>query len=185
MLGSAGSLDPNSPVEMASPLDALAATSPALASLVSVFSVSAIITSFWGAAFSLMIELTHLVDALMSERRGGILDTVGQFPMADDARSIDEVARHDQNVKLCATGLVLVPPAVVSMACPDSFLTALEYVGIYVDPFLYGLAPACMAYYLRSGEGHRAQLPGGTAGLAFVAVLTSGYIAWQTLLRLG
>ncbi|CAM9996775.1 unnamed protein product [Ectocarpus sp. 6 AP-2014] len=185
VLGSTGSLDPNSAVEMVSPLDALAATSPALALLVSVFSISAIITSFWGAAFSLMIELTHLVDALMSERRIGILDTIGQFPMADDARSIDEVARHDQNVKLCATGLVLIPPTVVSMACPDSFLTALDYAGIYVDPFLYGLAPACMAYYMRSGDGHRAQLPGGTAGLAFVAVVTSGYIAWQTFLRMG
>jgi len=164
-------------------LDALAATSPTLAALVSVFSISAIITSFWGAAFSLMIELTHLVDALVSS--GSLWDTKGQFPMADDARSIDEVARHDQKVKIAATSLVLVPPAVVSVVAPDSFLPALEYVGIYVDPFLYGLAPAVMAYYLRSGESHRVQLPGGTAGLASVAAITGVYTAWQTFLRMG
>lgn len=182
MLGSIGALDISSAVELRSPLDALSATSPALASLVSVFSVSAVITSFWGAAFSLMIELTHLVDALMSS--GSLWDTKGKFPMADDARSIDEVARHDQNVKIVATGLVLVPPAMVSFACPGSFLDALDYVGIYVDPFLYGLAPAWMAYNLRRGENHKSHMPGGTAGLAFVAAVTGGYTAWQTFLRM-
>lgn len=180
VLGSTGELDPSS---AAQGLDALAATSPTLGALVSVFSISAVVTSFWGAAFSLMIELTHLVDALVSH--GSLWDTKGQFPMVDDARSIDEVARHDQNVKIAATGLVLVPPAIVSLACPDSFLPALDYAGIYVDPFLYGLAPAVMAYNLRRGEGHKAQMPGGTAALAFVVAVTASYIAWQTLLRMG
>ncbi|CAM9301968.1 unnamed protein product, partial [Hapterophycus canaliculatus] len=182
VLGSTGTLDTSSAAELASPLDALSATSPALASLVSVFSVSAVVTSFWGAAFSLMIELTHLVDAVVSS--GSLWDTKGKFPMADDARSIDEVARHDQNVKIAATGLVLVPPAIVSFACPGSFLDALDYVGIYVDPFLYGLAPTWMAYNLRRGENHECQMPGGTAGLVFVATLTGGYTAWQTFLRM-
>lgn len=180
VLGSTGELDPSSTTQG---LDALAATSPTLASLVSVFSISAIVTSFWGAAFSLMIELTHLVDALVSH--GSLWDTKGQFPMVDDARSIDEVARHDQNVKIAATGLVLVPPAIVSLACPNSFLPALDYAGIYVDPFLYGLAPAVMAYNLRRGEGHKAQMPGGTAGLGFVVAVTASYMAWQTFLRMG
>lgn len=164
-------------------LDALAATSPALAALVSVFSISAIITSFWGAAFSLMIELTHLVDGLVSS--GSLRDSKGQFPMADDASSIDEVARHDHKVKVAATSLVLVPPAIVSVVAPDSFLPALEYVGIYVDPFLYGLAPAVMAYFLRGDDSHKVQLPGGTAGLASVAAITGLYTAWQTFLRMG
>ncbi|CAM9406774.1 unnamed protein product [Scytosiphon promiscuus] len=182
VLGSIGTLDTSSAAASTSPLDALSATSPSLAALVSVFSVSAVITSFWGAAFSLMIELTHMVDALMSS--GSLRDTQGKFPMADDARSIDEVARHDRKVKIAATGLVLVPPAIVSFACPGSFLDALEYVGIYVDPFLYGLAPAWMAYNLRMGDNHTSQMPGGTVGLIFVAAVTGGYTAWQTFLRM-
>lgn len=183
ILGSTSSSDSTNLAAVASPMDALAGTSPTLASLVSVFSISAIITSFWGAAFSLMIELTHMVDALVWS--GSLWDTKGQFPMADDARSIDEVARHDQNVKIAATGLVLVPPAMICLACPDSFLSALQYVGIYVDPFMYGLAPAWMAYNLRNDEGHKAQMPGGTAGLVLVAAVTGMYTVWQTFLKMG
>lgn len=182
VIGSTGS-NSASLAAVASPMDALSGTSPALASLVSVFSISAIITSFWGAAFSLMIELTHMIDAQVWS--GSLWDTKGQFPLADDARSIDEVARHDFNVKIAATGLVLVPPAMICLACPDSFLSALQYVGIYVDPFMYGLAPAWMAYHLRSGEGHKAQMPGGTAGIALVAAVTGMYTLWQTFLRMG
>lgn len=185
VLGSTGgqesSLAADSAAAMASPMDALAASSPMVGLLVAVFSMSAIITSFWGAAFSLMIECTHLVDALASS--SSLWDVKGQFAMADDARSIDEVARHDQNVKTAAAALVLLPPAMVSVACPDSFLAALQYIGIYVDPFLYGLAPAFMAYRLRSGDSHKSHMPGGTAALVFIAVLTGAYIAWQTVLR--
>lgn len=183
VLGSTGRLDASLAVENAglavmSPMDALAATSPMLGTLVAIFSMSAIITSFWGAAFSLMIECTHVVDALASSNP--LWDTKGEFPLAADTRSIEEVARQDQNVKTAATALVLVPPAMVSMACPDSFLAALQYVGIYVDPFLYGLAPAFMAYRLRSSDSHQTQLPGGTAALVFIAAVTGGYTAWQT-----
>lgn len=175
VLGSTGGLEASS----ASPMDALAASSPVLGLLVAIFSMSAIITSFWGAGFSLMIECTHLVDNLAFF--GALGDTKGQFPLADDAFSIDEVACHDQNVKTAAAALVLIPPAMVAMACPDSFMPALHFVGVYVDPLLYGLAPAFMAYKLRGTRGHRSHIPGGTAGLVCIAALTCGYTAWQAL----
>lgn len=161
-------------------MDSLAASSPVLGLLVGIFSMAAIITSFWGAAFSLMIECTHLVDAFVTS--GSLLDTKGQFPLADDADSIGEVARHDGIVKTAAASLVLVPPALVSMACPDSFLSALQYTGVYVDPFLYGLVPAVMAYRLRDGVNHSQQMPGGSMALFGVATATAGFMIWQTLL---
>lgn len=187
MLGNINGMDPcsigqNSP-GMASPMDALGATSPVLGALIAVFSMSAIVTSFWGTSFSLMIECTHLVEAITL--RGFLWDVKGRFPVADDSRCIDEVARRDGKSETAAAVLVLLPPAVVSMACPDSFLTALQYVGSYVDPFLYGVAPAFMAYRLRGAEDHKIQFPGGTPGLAFVGAVTCGYIIWQTLVMNG
>lgn len=179
VLGNAGFLDTSVGVNL-SPMDSLAASSPVLGLLVAVFSLSAIITSFWGAAFSLMIECTHLVDAFLTS--GSLLDTRGQFPMADDADSIRKVARHDGIVKTAAAALVLVPPVLVSVACPDSFLSALQYTGTYVDPFLYGLVPAVMAYRLRDAANHIEQMPGGSGALFSVAALTAGYMAWQTFL---
>lgn len=179
MLGSTSGLD----ASLASPIDSLAASSPMLGLLVAMFSMSAIITSFWGAGFSLMIECTHLVGTLASS--GALGDTKGQFPLADDACSIDEVARHDQNVKAAAAALVLVPPAMVAVACPNCVLPALQFVGVYVDPFLYGLGPAFMAYKLRGARDHRSHMPGGTAALVCIAALTCGYTAWQTFLMMG
>lgn len=186
MLGSTSGLGGNSIIDSASvsasPMDALAASSPLVGSLVSVFSMSAIVTSFWGAAFSLMIECTHLVDNLVS--KGYLSDTKGQFPMVDDSRSIEDVAQHDENIKTAASALVLMPPVMVSMACPDSFFPALEYVGIYIDPLLYGLAPVFMAYRFRRSDAHKIQLPGGSAVLALIASTTGVYMCWQTILKM-
>lgn len=172
------SIGQNSP-GMVSPMDALGATSPVLGALIAVFSMSAIVTSFWGTSFSLMIECTHLVEAIAS--RGFLWEVKGPSPVADDSRCIDEAARGNGKSDTAAAVLVLLPPAVVSMACPDSFLTALQYVGSYVNPFLYGVAPAFMAYRLRGAEDHRIQFPGGTPGLAFVGAVTCGYMTCQTL----
>lgn len=182
VLGSTGALD-GSPGAMSSPMDALAASSPVVGLLVAVFSMSATITSFLGASFSLMNECTHLVGALASS--DSLSDIKGQFPLADDARSIDEVDRHDKNVKTAASALVLVPPVMVSLAFPDSFLSALQYVGVYIYPLLYGIAPAVMAYRLRSADNHKIQMPGGIAVLTFIGALTAGYTSWQTTLMIG
>lgn len=178
VLGNINGIDTSS-IGQNSPMDALGATSPVLGALIAVFSMSAIVTSFWGTSFSLMIECTYLVEAVAS--RGFLWDVKGPSPVVDDSRCIDEVARCDGKSETAAAVLVLLPPAVVSMACPDSFMTALQYVGSYVDPFLYGVAPAFMAYRLRGAEDHRIQFPGGTPGLALVAAVTCGYIIWQTL----
>lgn len=164
-----------------SPINALAASSPTLQVLVAIFSIAAIVTSFWGAAFSTMIECTHLLDAAVTSGQFG--DLKGRFPLADDSNSIKAVAEYNGMVKAAASTLVLVPPALVSVACPDSFLSALQYTGIYVDPLLYGIAPAVMAWRLRSREGHQQHIPGGNATLMSVALLTGGYTLWQTFVR--
>lgn len=179
-----------------SALDVLAQNSPDLGLLVEVFSVSAIITSFSGAAFSLMVEFTHLVSmafATLSITLPTTLPTMLSPSGGDGSgyRGTEERAEvkvegsQDVAVKTAAAALVLVPPAIVSSACPDSFITALQYAGVYVDPLLYGIAPALMAYRLRSTNDHKSHVPGGSAPLLFLAALTAGYTMWQSVLLMG
>lgn len=165
---------------LSSPMDALAASSPTFGMLIGVFSVSAIVTSFWGAAVSLMMEWTHLVGKAVRSRP--LPNSLRRSVTSDDTVTVDYEGRQDVVVKFAASVLVLVPPAMVSVACPDSFLDALQYTGIYVDPFLYGLAPTVMAYRFRGAMTHTHQIPGGNASLMFLGALTAGYSTWQAFL---
>ncbi|CAM9137914.1 unnamed protein product [Discosporangium mesarthrocarpum] len=167
-----------------SPIESLGAGFPELGVLLGTFSFSALVTSFWGASFSLMTECTHLVEKFVPYLPRCANNTSPQ-PGSGCAlgkglkREIDEGM-----VKAAAASLVLVPPALVSMACPDAFLKALEYSGIYADPLLYGLIPAVMAWKLRgSNPLHQAQMPGGQVGLGMVAASAIGFMCWQTILR--
>lgn len=165
-------------------INVLIDSSPSLGLMVSIFSMAAIVTSFWGAASSLMMECTQLAEKMVDSSFGKDSTASTEDPSVATKNS----ATKDAAIKSAASALVLLPPAVVSVACPDSFLSALQYSGVFVDPFLYGLAPAVMAYRLRGEMGHKQQnemLPGGTLALVALATLTAVYTLWQTSLLTG
>ncbi|CAN0022591.1 unnamed protein product [Choristocarpus tenellus] len=159
-----------------SPIESLGADVSELGVLLGTFSFAALVTSFWGAAISLMTECTQLIESF----------ALGPPHMPSDVQltSPSKVVENQALIKAGSALLVLVPPALVSIMCPDSFLSALQYSGIYADPLLYGLAPAVMAWKVRSSDPlHNAQIPGGKAGLCGIIGLTVGFMAWQTVLR--
>lgn len=164
-------------------INVLIDSSPSLGLMVGIFSMAAIVTSFWGAASSLMMECTQLAEKMVdsSFRKDSTAATEDPSVATKNSASKDVI-------KSAASALVLLPPAAVSVACPDSFLSALQYTGVFVDPFLYGLVPAVMAYRLRDGMGHTQQndmLPGGTLALVALATSTCIYTLWQTSLLIG
>lgn len=119
----------------------------AVSFLVSIFSESAIITSFFGFVVGL---ISFFNDAFRENRR------------------LDESSK-----KLVFYILTLVPPTIIAVLNPNIFLSALDSAGTFGISILFGLLPAVMALKLRNDES-KLQLKGGNGGKAQMKELGNG-----------
>uniref|UniRef100_A0A6V1NZW3 Tyrosine-specific transport protein n=1 Tax=Heterosigma akashiwo TaxID=2829 RepID=A0A6V1NZW3_HETAK len=124
---------------------------------VSIFSLFAIITSFFGFVLGLLDFFTDVFE--YKER-----DRAKEFPLY---------------------GLILLPPLGVACTNPSIFFEALDKAGTYGISVLFGIIPAAMAWVQRYNDNEPVatspMVPGGKVSLTFMIAFASAVIVQQGL----
>jgi amino acid permease len=120
--------------------------------LLSIFSLTAISTSFWGATTGALHEASSVVRQALPAR---------------------------QDTDMWARSIVFVPPVVIATLTPNAFEMALESAGSLLDPFLFGLVPAFLAYKLRDDPSKDVIVPGGKPAMSGILLLTAAFMVGE------
>lgn len=195
--------------EVFDPLQTLRAGGELFGSVVRVFSLLAVVTSFVGFTYG----LTDFWADALGWTDGGAERAGGQEPADSGARAPSSgTARVDRGaLELSSAGLrgdvagirslppppvqkgvlyalTLGPPLAVAMSDPTLFFAALDNAGTYGILTLFGIIPAAMAWVQRYSDDAEpaveAVLPGGRASLfaiAFAAASVIGLETWERL----
>ena len=179
--------------EVFDPLEALrqgASTGgAALGSLVRVFSLLAIATSFIGFCFGLVDFYADLlgIDGAVATAAGGAddADDDGADPYADGGAAVE----RPLPTKAGLYALALLPPLGVATVDPSLFFSALDNAGTFGILTLFGIIPAAMAWSQRYGADAAPVVPpvvpGGKATLGAMAGGAGVIICYEVAEKLG